>query len=403
MSGGSGFDLQMFVEEVQEFLNEKLTPELRHYGDTFAPNSIPRPVAEEWMRILSQKGWAAPEWPTDHGGTDWTVEQVVTFKRELTLARAPRLMVQGVDYLGPAVIEFGTGEQKRQILPRILDGQDWWAQGYSEPNAGSDLAGLKCRAVREGDEFVINGTKIWTSYAHECNKIFCLVRTSDEGKPQAGVSFLMFDLDLPGIEIRPIVTFGGDPELNQVFFTDVRVPDSALLSGENKGWAVAKYLLIGERAYSFASVIHVYMERIRGFLERSAGANSQPLSSDPSIRSKLLTLEIELAGLDAAERHVFSLLKSDKIAAGALSSVTNIQGSELQQRVTELGIELLETYAVVDQPILTTHDSLNELVGPPIDLSAVGTSQYFFDRVLTIAGGTTEVQKNVIAKNVLGL
>ena len=160
-----------FTEEVRDFLSDKLTPELRHFGDAYASYSVPRSVAEEWTGILDEKGWSVPEWPVEYGGTGWSVEQVVTFKRELTLARAPRLMVQGVDYVGPVVIEFRSEEQKSQILPRIRRGEDWWAQGFSEPGAGSDLAALKCRAERDGDGYIINGTKIWTTYAHQCNKI----------------------------------------------------------------------------------------------------------------------------------------------------------------------------------------------------------------------------------------
>ena len=206
----SQIDLNAFTEEVRDFLNDKLTPELRHFGDTFASYDLPISVAKEWTRILDEKVWSVPEWPVEHGGTGWTIEQIVTFKRELTLARAPRLQIQGVSYVGPVVIEFGTEEQKTQILPRIRRGDDWWAQGYSEPGARSDLAALKCRAERDGDDYIINGTKIWTTYAHKANKIFCLVRTRDESKPQAGITFLMFDLDLPGIEVRPILTFGGE-------------------------------------------------------------------------------------------------------------------------------------------------------------------------------------------------
>ncbi len=396
-------DLLEFSAEVRGFLDEKLTPEIRHYGDVYAPASIPRAVATEWLRILDQRGWAVPEWPVEHGGTGWSVEQVVTFKRELTLARAPRLNIQSVDLLGPVVIEYGTEMQKREILPRIRSGEDWWAQGYSEPDAGSDLAGLKCRAERDGDEFVINGTKIWTTYAHECNKIFCLVRTDDTGRPQAGISFLMFDLGLPGIEVRPILTFGGHHELNQVFFSDVRVPASALLGEENDGWAVAKFLLVGERAHSFAAGNHVYLERIRNFAMQTHDLDMAPLISDPAIDARLSSLGVELASLDALEQKIFTLLEHDKTAAGALSSVTKILGSQLQQRITESGIELLQSYAGVEQPILQPHDSLLELIGIPTGLSAVATSQYFHDRVATIAGGTTEVQKNIVATRVLGL
>ena len=396
-------ELREFTEEVRDFLADHLTPELRHFGDAYASYSLPRSVAEEWTGILDEKGWSVPEWPVEYGGTGWSVEKVVTFKRELTLARAPTLMVQGVDYVGPVVIEFGSEEQKNQILPRIRRGEDWWAQGFSEPNAGSDLAALQCRAERDGDGYIINGTKIWTTYAHECNKIFCLVRTRDGEKPQAGITFLMFDLESPGIEVRPILTFGGDHEFNQVFFSDVRVPKSALLGEENHGWTVAKYLLVGERAHSYAAAIHVCLERTREFARRNSPASSTPLLESPEFREKLARIEIELASLDASEQKVFSLLKKDLAAAAALSSVTKIQGTELQQRMTELAVETLGFYAAPEQPRLLEPGKLSNLIGEPTAHTSVAVSQYFFDRAITLAGGTTEVQKNVIAARVLGL
>jgi len=327
---------------------------------------------------------------------------LMIFKRELTLAHAPRMAVQGADMVGPVVIEFGTDEQKAALLPRIRRGEDWWAQGYSEPGAGSDLASLKCRAVRDGEDYIINGTKIWTTYAHECNKIFCLVRTSNEGKPQAGISFLIFDLDLPGIEVRPILTFGGEHDFNQVFFTDVRVPRSALLGRENEGWTVAKFLLVGERAYSYAVYVHDYLERTRNVVNQNA-SGSQPLMQDPAYREKLASIEIELASLDAMEQKTLELMKQDKGEASALASVSKIHGSVLRQRASELAVELMGVYAVPQQPRLMELGSLHELIGEPTANTAVAVSHYFADRAMTIASGTTEVQKNIIATRVLGL
>ena len=395
--------LDEFTEEVRDFLNENLTDELRHYGDAYPGHSCPHPVAKEWTRILDKKGWSVPEWPVEHGGTGWSVDKVVAFKRELTLAHAPRLMVQGVDYVGPVVIEFGTEEQKQQYLPRIRSGDDWWAQGFSEPSAGSDLAALQCRAERDGDEYIINGTKIWTTYAHECNKIFCLVRTNNSGKPQAGISFLLFDLDLPGIEIRPIITLEGDHQFNQVFFSDVRVPRSALLGKENEGWTVSKFLLVGERAFSYAATVHVYLEKIRRFVCEANTQGPQLLTNDSALKTKLANAEVDLANLDALEQRMFSLLKTDMAGAAALSSVTKIYGTELSQRVTELAVEMLGPYAAPLQPRLFEQSSLDDLVGPPTAHTAVAVSNYLTDRALTIAGGTTEIQKNVIANRVLGL
>ena len=395
-------DLHEFTEEIRDFLNDKLTPELRHFGEAFPGYDCPRVIAEEWTRILDDQGWSVPGWPVEHGGTGWSTEQLMIFRREMTLAHAPRMAVQGVAMVGPVVIEFGTDEQKEALLPRIRRGEDWWAQGYSEPGAGSDLASLKCRAVRDGEDFVINGTKIWTTYAHECNKIFCLVRTSNEGKPQAGISFLLFDLDLPGIEVRPILTFGGEHDFNQVFFTDVRVPKSALLGKENEGWTVAKSLLVGERAYSYAVYVHDYLERTQTFVNQHA-SGSRPPTQDPALRAKLASIEIELASLEAMEQKTLKLMKQDKGAASALASVSKIHGSELRQRATELAVEVMGYYAIPQQPRLMNHGSLHELIGAPTAHTAVAVSQYFGDRAVTIASGTTEVQKNIIATRVLGL
>ena len=389
-----------FIEEVRDFLKQRLTSEFRHYGEAF--QSCPHHVAEEWTRILDEQGWSVPAWPIEHGGTGWSTEQQFIFKREMALAHAPRLQRQGVEMVGPVVIEFGTEEQKKTILPRIRRGEDWWTQGYSEPDAGSDLASLSCRAESDGDDYIINGTKIWTTYAHECNKIFCLVRTSDEGKPQAGISFLLFDLDLPGIEVRPIINFGGDHDFNQVFFSDVRVPRSALLGKENEGWTVAKFLLVGERAYSYAVVSHNYLERIRHHVSQP-GSGSTPLIHDAALRTKLAKLEIALANLDAMEKKTLKLMKQDRGAASALASVAKIHGTTLQQRVTELAVEVMGSYALPRQPELPGPDSLGELIGPPAMNTAVSVSSYFRDRCITIAGGATEVQKNIIATRVLGL
>ena len=395
-------DLNDFTEEIRDFISEKLTPELRHYGEAYPGYHCPLPVAKEWTRILDDKGWSVPAWPVEHGGTGWSTEQLAVFNREMMLAHAPRLMTQGVVMVGPVIIEFGTDRQKREFLPRIRRGDDWWAQGYSEPGAGSDLASLQTRAVSDGDHYIINGTKIWTTNAHLCNKIFCLVRTSDEGKKQAGISFLVFDLELPGIDIHPIFTFGGEHEFNQVFFSDVRVPKSALVGKENEGWSVAKFLLVGERAYSYAVYVHDYLDRTRHFLGQH-DSSPEPLTQEPALRSKLASIDIELAGLDAMEQKTLKLMKQDRGAASALASVSKLHGAALQQRVTELAVESLGYYATPQQPRLPEPGCMDELVGPPTAHTAISVAQYFGDRCLTIAGGTTQVQKNIIATRVLGL
>lgn len=396
-------DLTSFQEEVRDFLSEKLTPELRHYGEVYPGFFSPRHVAEEWQGILDEKGWAVPSWPVEYGGTDWTTEQILLFKRECTLAHAPRPLNSGENMIGPVLIEFGTEEQKATNLPLIRNGKQRWAQGYSEPGAGSDLAALQTKAVPDGDDYIINGTKIWTSDAHTCDKIFCLVRTSNDGKPQAGISFMLFDLDLPGIEVRPIVTFGGLHDFNQVFFTDVRVPKSALLGKENEGWGVSKFLLTSERAYSYATTTHNYLNRIRSFVHQSQATGGIALLEDSGFLKKFAAAELELTSLDAMEEKTLQLMKTDMVSASALASANKIQGTKLQQKVTELCAEMLEHYAMPHQPRLDKPGMMDELIGQPSTFTALAVSDYFADRAMTIAGGTTEIQKNIIAMRKLGL
>lgn len=396
-------DLVEFRAEVRAFLDEKLTPELRHYGEKYPGFFSPRHVAEEWQGILDEKGWAVPSWPVEYGGTDWDAEKLILFRRELTLGHAPRPLNSGENMIGPVLIEFGTDEQKADYLPLIRTGKQRWAQGYSEPGAGSDLAALQTKAVPDGDDYIINGTKIWTSDAHTCDKIFCLVRTSNEGKPQAGISFMMFDLDLPGIEIRPIVTFGGLHEFNQLFFTDVRVPKSALLGKENEGWGVSKFLLTSERAYSYATTTHDYLTRVRRFARQSRPGGDAPLVTDPTFKKKMAHAEMELECLDAMEEKTLQLMKTNMAAASALASANKIQGTHLQQEVTELCVEMLEHYALARQPVLDGPGKMDTLIGEPSTLVALAMTHYFADRAMTIAGGTTEIQKNIIAARRLGL
>jgi len=396
-------ELTLFQEEVRDFLSDRLTPELRHFGEAYPGFVSPRPIEAEWRRILNEKGWSVPGWSVEYGGTEWSAEQIMLLKREMTLANAPRLQPTGENLVGPVIIEFGTAAQKSAFLPPIRTSETWWAQGYSEPNAGSDLASLQTKAERDGDDYIINGTKIWTSHAHKCEKIFCLVRTSNAGKPQAGISFLLFDLDTPGIEVRPIITFGGEHEFNQVFFTDVRVPVASLLGKENEGWNVSKFLLTSERAYSYATVTHDYLNKIRGFARQVRGRNNGALVNDPTFSKKLAKAEMDLQSLDLMEAKALQLMKTDMPASSILASANKVQGTKLQQAVTELAIEMLEHYAIPLQPRLEQPGGLEQLIGEPSTLTALAVSQYFNDRAMTIAGGTTEIQKNIIAARGLGL
>jgi alkylation response protein AidB-like acyl-CoA dehydrogenase len=384
-----------FQHEVRAFLDDKLTEELRAAGRACSGIFCDRPVAQRWLSILNDRGWAVPHWPVEHGGTGWSVTQHYIFERELTLADAPPIAPNATRMVGPVIIAFGTPDQKARYLPKIRSGEDWWAQGYSEPGAGSDLASLQCRAVRDGNDYVINGTKIWTTHAHWSNRIFCLVRTRTDGKPQTGISFLLFDLDTPGISIRPIISISGDHELNQLFFDDVRVPVSSLLGAENDGWTVAKYLLSHERSHQYAPGLRARLKRLKRF------AGEQQLAADPMFRRKLAEAEMMLDALEATELRMVSAFSAGKPPGLAQAGQMKVQGTELRQRLTEIAVEALGPYALPWQPASRGNWPSNAPVGPEYAPVAVG--QYLNDRAASIYAGSNEVQRNIMAGALLAV
>ncbi len=299
------------------------------------------------------------------------------------------------------LIGYGTEEQKSYYLPRILSGEDVWCQGYSEPGSGSDLASLSTGAVRDGDEYVVNGSKIWTSYAQHSNRIFCLVRTSREGKPQAGISFLLVDMDTPGITVDPIVGLDGNVEQCQVFFEDVRVPVGNLVGEENQGWEVAKYLLEFERGGHNFTIDH---KKQIAKLERQASAELNPQSipwiEDPVFRKKMAEVEVDALALEYTELRIKGALKAGG-NPGSLSSMTKIQGTEIGQRFNELTNEVTGVYIAPFQPEALRSDYEGEIIGPEHGLTAM--AEYINSRASTIFGGTAEIQRDIIAKHVLGL
>lgn len=393
-------DLDQFTDEVRTFLSEGLTPDLIRAGQLCAGIYADQPVALEWHRILHKQGWSVPAWPKEYGGTSWSLAQHAVFQRELILASAPVVTPNSTRMVGPVVIAFGTDEQKDQYLPRIRSGDDWWAQGYSEPGSGSDLASLQCRAVREGDHYVINGSKIWTTHAQWSNKIFCLVRTDNSGKQQQGITFLLFDIDLPGIEIRPLISISGDHEFNQIFFENVRVPVSALLGEENDGWTVAKYLLQHERSGSYGPGLKTRLGLLKSFAAQEPNGSSQSLMADPDFVRKISTTEIELSVLESFEQRVFSAVTSGE-TVGAMSSAIKIRGTEMRQRVTELVVEAVGYYGLPYQPEARAYQANVEPIGS--NLAATSLPQYLNDRAATIYAGSNEIQRNIMTKALLGL
>ncbi len=386
---------QAFRDEVRAFLDESLPEELADKGSN--AQELTKHDAERWHAILNEKGWLAVTWPEEYGGTGWTAVQRHIFEEECAMANAPRIVPFGLNMLGPVLMKFGSEEQKAQILPRILDGSDWWCQGYSEPGAGSDLASLKTRAVRDGDEYVINGQKTWTTLGQHADKIFCLVRTSTEGKPQQGISFVLVDLNTPGIEMRPIRLIEGGHEVNEVFFTDARVPVSNLVGEQNQGWTIAKYLLTHERTniagVGFATRDLAKLKQ----LTRTVKRNGRPLCEDAAFMSEVTELEVDLEALRITNLRMLQQAK-DGAAPGAESSMLKIKGTVIRQGLSSLYRTALGPNAA---PFPAEDRPENQLCVP--EESVTAAASYFNNRKLSIYGGSNEIQRNIIAKGMFGV
>jgi alkylation response protein AidB-like acyl-CoA dehydrogenase len=400
-------DLQLSAEdrafqaEVRDFIAANLPPEAREAGRKSAGAFAHFEAGQTWHRILHRRGWSAPSWPTQYGGAGWSAIQRYLFARECTAADCPRVFTMGVRMVGPVLMHFGTEEQKAFYLPRIVSGDDVWCQGYSEPGAGSDLASLRTRAALDGDDYVINGTKIWTTFAQHASRMFCLVRTSGDGKPQQGITFILIDdVKMPGITINPIITLAGDHEVNQVFFDNVRVPKRNVVGTVNDGWTVAKYLLEFERGGdAYSPNLYARLDDVRR-IAREEAADGQRLIDDPGFAHKLSAAEIDIRALEMVEYQVLSDLSRGK-NPGAVSSLMKVRGSETLQALDTLGIEALAYYANPSEPHALQVGRNEPTVTPDYGLTAV--SLYLNNRASTIYAGANEVQRNIISKAVLGL
>jgi len=390
---------ETFRDEVRAFIRDNLPAEIQERVAT--GKRLTKDDFLTWHKILYKQGWVAPSWPKEYGGTGWTPMQRHLFDEELAAADTPPLMPFGLVMVGPVIMEFGSDEQKKKYLPRILSGEDWWCQGYSEPGSGSDLASLRTKAVREGDHYIVNGQKTWTTYAQYANLMFCLARTSDEGKPQEGISFLLVDMDQPGIEVKPIKTFDGGVEINDVFMTDVKVPVEDLVGEENKGWTYAKFLLGHERT-SIAAVgrSRKWLERIKQIASSESADGQGSLMDDWSYRRKVAQAEIDLLALESVVLKALSAEAAGK-RVGPEASLLKICGSELQQELTELMFEAVGWYSNPYVPEALDPGWNEEPIGP--DYAAPLAPQYFNYRKTSIYGGTNEIQKGIIAKMVMGL
>ena len=392
-----------FRAEVRQFLQAELTPELRQAGRRSSGIFADYAVGNQWFRILATRGWSVPHWPVAWGGCDWSARQHDIFASELAAAGAPALAPQGPRMVAPVVLAFGTDEQKQRWLPGIRSGDDYWAQGYSEPGAGSDLAALQCRAMRvagpQGDEFIINGTKIWTTHAQWANKIFCLVRTDPAAKAQRGISFLLFDMHLPGITVRPIISISGDHELNQVFFDGVRVPASALLGEENGGWTIAKYLLVHERGGTWAPMLRARLARLHQAL---ALAFAQRPPDDPAKAALALQLadaHCRISALHALEQQVLAA-RINGVDDPVAPSVGKLLGTELKQFLTEIGLAIAGPSLGARLPMADCDNPQVHALGVP-EHAVFALSAYLNDRAASIYAGTNEVQRNIIAQHLL--
>ncbi|MBV1798558.1 acyl-CoA dehydrogenase family protein [Siccirubricoccus sp. G192] len=389
-----------FRQEVRDFIAKELPAETRER--MVAGKSPTKDQVVDWQRKLNARGWAAPEWSKEYGGPGWSLAQRYIFREELQQAPAPSPLGFNINMCGPVIIEFGTEEQKRRFLPRMLNLDDWWCQGFSEPGAGSDLAGLKTRAVREGDHYVVNGQKTWTTLAQHADWIFLLVRTDPNAKKQEGISFLLCDMKTPGITVRPIITIEGGHEVNEVFFDDVKVPAENLVGQENRGWDCAKFLLGNERfGQARVGASRERIRRLKVIASTEAMDGGKPLMEDPDFRRKVTEIEVGLQALEMTVMRVIATetKRKDKKPDPA-TSVLKIKGTEIQQMCSELLMQAAGPYAWVDGD--PDEEGANEVdVAPDWAFGLAGV--YFNWRKQSIYGGSNEIQRNIMAKAFLGL
>lgn len=382
-----------FQAEVRRFLQDHLPSDI---AERVAHGTGPtREDMERWHAILNEKGWLGGAWPPAHGGCGWGPIEQHIFEEECALAHAPRIVPFGLKMLAPVLMAFGTAAQQEEYLPRILDGRDWWCQGYSEPGAGSDLASLKTRAERDGDHYIVNGQKTWTTLGQFANRIFCLVRTAFDGKPQAGISFLLVDLDTPGIEMRPIRLIEGGYEVNEVFFTDVRVPAANLVGKENEGWSIAKFLLGHERTNIAGTGFSVQALAQVKALARTVHRGGKPLIQNPLFAARLAEVEAELEAMKITNLRMLS-----KAAQGgtlnAEPSMLKIKGTVIRQALNDLARRALGPAAAP----FPSEELDNLAITPPEHAHAA--ADYFNNRKISIYGGSNEIQRNILAREMMG-
>jgi alkylation response protein AidB-like acyl-CoA dehydrogenase len=391
-----------FQKEVRAFLDEKLNARLRE-GAANTPSVFTEPdITREWQAILAEKGWLATSWPVEDGGPGWTPTQKYIFEKECAIAGAPSLPILGLRLVGPVICHFGTPEQKARFLPRIISGEDYWCQGYSEPGAGSDLAAVKTRAERVGDKYVVNGSKIWTTHAHHANWIFALVRTDPTVQKQRGISFLLIPMEQPGVSVSPIVTMANDHEVNATFFDNAETPADNLIGEEGQGWTIAKFLLENERGGSCAApALLAKLDRIERWAREEASGTNGSMIHDPNIAQRLARLRLEAQAFEVTELRILAELAKGR-PAGPQTSLVKLTSSNLRQAIDELAVDLFG-YDGLQLPVTRPlyGNEAPEYVGSRA--AQLSMPAYLNGRAYTIFGGSDEVQKTIIAKQVLGL
>jgi len=393
---------EAFRQEVRAFIDEAYTADIRAKHARSKHGYIDKDSHVKWQKALAKKGWLAPNWPKEYGGPGFTHSQKYIFDVEMGRAGVPHTIPFGPTMVAPVIMKFGTPEQKKKFLPDILETNVLWCQGYSEPGSGSDLASLQTKAENKGDHYLVNGSKIWTSVAQWADWIFCLVRTSKEGKPQEGISFLLIDMKTPGVKVEPLVLLDGTPaphqEVNQVFFTDVKVPIENRIGEENKGWTYAKYLLEFERGNPYSAGLYRALNKVRK-MAKETKVDGRLVADEPSFQARVADLDAQITAMEFTELRIFSALSTGG-NVGPESSLLKCRGTELQQEVSQLAVEVLGSYAIpfVEDGMIDTNEPD---IGPK---NAFTTAPYYFSlRKASIYAGSNEVQRNIMAKAVLGL
>ena len=393
-----------FQKEVRDWLAANMPPEVAEESRRSRTSHVSKERLLQWQKKLASRGWLCPNWPKEYGGPGWNSTQKFIFEMEMARANSPYLSSFSIKMVAPVLMKYGSAAQKQRFLPKIAAAEELWCQGYSEPGSGSDLASLRTKAERQGDHYIVNGQKIWTTNAHYADWIFCLVRTSNEGKRQEGISFLLIDMKSPGIKIDPIYLVDGTRtpmrhEVNQVFFTDVKVPVENLVGEENKGWTYAKYLLEFERGgQAFGPRLRKAFRHLQT-LSKSQLDAGEPLSASARWREKMAALEMEIDAVEMNEMMFYSGLKTGD-APGNMGSVVKMRGTEVGQKVTELAVEAVGWYGAPFTELRNYDSNIVPVGGDYVDDVS---PRYFNTRKTTIYGGSSEVQRNVLAKAMLGL